>query len=138
MPKPSKSYTRGLKALGHRVATPAEPSPSILEAFPNPAPGADYSVTLDCAEFTSLCPLTGQPDFGRLEIEYTPAQFCLESKSLKLYLGSFRTTGAFWEDLCNRIADDVHGVLKPRRLRVTGQMNQRGGIAIRCDVWREG
>ena len=131
-----QQYTKGLKALGRRVESPAAPSRATLEAFPNPAPGSDYTVTLDCTEFTSLCPLTGQPDYGRFSIEFAPDQLCVESKSLKLYLGSYRQTGAFWEDLCNRIADDLFAVLAPRWLRVTGVMNARGGIAITCEVRR--
>jgi 7-cyano-7-deazaguanine reductase len=129
-------YTVGLHALGRRTATPDAPSRNILEAFPNPAPGLDYSVRLDCAEFTSICPVTGQPDYGRFEIEYGPVASCLESKSLKLYLGSFRNSAAFWEELCNRIADDIGAVLQPRWLRLTGYMNTRGGIAIVCKVNR--
>jgi len=130
-------YTSGLHALGSRTETPAAPSRAILEAFPNPAPGSDYTVRLDCAEFTSMCPVTGQPDFGRFEIEYAPQGLCIESKSLKLYLGSFRSSAAFWEELCNLIADDINAVLAPRWLSVTGHMNTRGGIAIVCAVKRE-
>ena len=125
-----KDYSRGLKALGTKSATPSRPSRNTLEAFPNPSPRAQYSVTFECPEFTSLCPVTGQPDFGRLGIEYAPAALCLESKSLKLYLGSFRNVGAFWEETMNRIADDAYSVLKPKWLRVSGVMNPRGGIGI--------
>jgi 7-cyano-7-deazaguanine reductase len=125
-----KDYTKELKALGAHSATPLRPSRKTLETFPNPAPHAAYSVSFDSAEFTSLCPVTGQPDFGSLEIEYAPAALCLESKSLKLYLGSFRHEGAFWEDVMNRIADDLFAVLKPRWLLLTGTMNPRGGIGI--------
>jgi 7-cyano-7-deazaguanine reductase len=138
MPKKPQHYTRGLKALGRRVETPAAPAQGILEAFPNPAPGSEYTVALDCAEFTSLCPLTGQPDYGRFVIEFAPDKLCLESKSLKLYLGSFRQTGAFGEELTNRIADDIYAVLAPRWLKVSGYMNVRGGIAITCVVRRGG
>ena len=126
----SKDYTKGLKALGARRQSPARPSRRILEAFPNPAPGRDFTVRFDCPEFTSICPVTGQPDFGSLVVEFTPRELCLESKSLKLYLGSFRHEGAFWEDVVNRIADDLQSVLKPQALSVTGVMNARGGIGI--------
>jgi 7-cyano-7-deazaguanine reductase len=132
----SADYTSGLTALGAHVATPAAPSRGILEAFPNPAPGSSYTVGFDCAEFTSVCPVTGQPDYGRFEIEFAPDALCLESKSLKLYLGSYRNTAAFWEELCNRIADDIAAVLSPRRLKLTGYMNPRGGIGIVCTVER--
>jgi 7-cyano-7-deazaguanine reductase len=137
MPKSPPGYTRGLKALGHKTVAPTAPARDVLEAFPNPAPRSDYSVRLDCSEFTSLCPLTGQPDYGSFVIEYAPAASCLESKSLKLYLAGYRHTGAFWEDLCNRIADDLQAVLQPQWLTVNGQMNIRGGIAISCTVRRE-
>lgn len=134
----SKDYTKDLRALGNRSDIPAAPERGILEAFPNPAPRSDYTVRLDCAEFTSMCPLTGQPDFGRFSIEYVPQALCLESKSLKLYLASFRHEGAFWEDLCNRIADDIFAVLAPQWLTLTGEMAVRGGIAITTTVRREG
>lgn len=132
----SKDYTKDLQALGRRTETPATPDRAILEGFPNPAPGSDYSVRLDCAEFTSMCPLTGQPDFGSFSIEYAPDALCLESKSLKLYLGSFRNEGAFWEDLSNRIADDIFAVLAPKWLELRGAMNMRGGIEISTVVRR--
>jgi 7-cyano-7-deazaguanine reductase len=131
-----KDYIKDLKALGRRTQTPAAPDRSTLEPFPNPSPGSDYSVRLDCAEFSSMCPLTGQPDYGSFSIEYAPAALCLESKSLKLYLASFRNEGAFWEDLSNRIADDIFAVLEPKWLELRGQMNVRGGIAISTVVRR--
>ena len=90
-----KDYTKGLRALGAKSHAALRPSRKTLEAFPNPAPDAQYTVRFDCPEFTSICPVTGQPDFGTLCIEYAPAALCLESKSLKLYLGSFRSEGAF-------------------------------------------
>ncbi len=126
------SDTSNLTKLGR----PAEyrydhPDASILEAFPNPRTGAAWVVGLDCHEFTSLCPMTGQPDFGRLHIHYVPGASCVESKSLKLYLGAFRNHGAFHEDCVNRIADDLVAVIEPRWLRVFGDFSVRGGIAIR-------
>src|SRR5579863_4450886 len=103
----------------------------MLEAFPNPRPGSPWVVALDCTEFTSLCPMTGQPDFGRIHIHYVPGERCVESKSLKLYLGAYRNHGAFHEDCVNRIADDIASAVEPRWLRVFGDFSVRGGIAIR-------
>ncbi len=108
-----------------------DPSADILEVFANSRPDRPWVVGLDCAEFTSLCPMTGQPDFGRVHIHYVPAGRCVESKSLKLYLGAFRNHGAFHEDCINRIADDLVTVMAPRYLRVFGDFRARGGIAIR-------
>ena len=99
-----------------------------LETFANPNPGRDYQIRFDCPEFTCLCPKTGQPDFARIEIEYVPDARCVELKSLKLYLWSFRDEGAFHEAIVNQIADDVIAAVAPRRLCVTGHFNVRGGI----------
>lgn len=107
------------------------PDASILEAFANQHPSSPWVVGLDCHEFTSLCPMTGQPDFGRIHIHYVPAGLCVESKSLKLYLGAYRNHGSFHEDCVNRIADDIASVISPRWLRVFGDFTVRGGIAIR-------
>jgi 7-cyano-7-deazaguanine reductase len=103
----------------------------MLETFANTHPGSPWVVELDCLEFTSLCPMTGQPDFGRMHIHYVPEELCVESKSLKLYLGAFRNHGSFHEDCVNRIAGDLVAVLWPRVVRVFGDFNVRGGIAIR-------
>lgn len=100
-----------------------------LETFPNPNPGRDYEIRFDCPEFTCLCPKTGQPDFARIEISYVPDRTCVELKSLKLYLWSYRDEGAFHEAVTNRIADDLLAAIAPRRLTVTGRFNVRGGIA---------
>ena len=108
-----------------------QPSADILESFANSRPGSPWVVELDCAEFTALCPMTGQPDFGRLRILYVPDARCVESKSLKLYLGAYRNHGAFHEDCINRIADDLVATIAPRYLRVFGDFRARGGIAIR-------
>jgi len=107
------------------------PGADILEVFGNPHPGSAWIVELYCLEFTSLCPVTGQPDFGRIQIHYVPQALCVESKSLKLYLGAYRNHGAFHEDCVNRIAGDLDEVLAPRLIRVFGDFNVRGGIAIR-------
>ena len=113
------------------------PEASILEAFPKPRPGAPWVVELDCGEFTSLCPMTGQPDFGRIHILYVPRMRCVESKSLKLYLGAFRNHGAFHEECVNQIADDLAATIEPQWLRVFGNFAARGGIAIRPLALRE-
>jgi 7-cyano-7-deazaguanine reductase len=100
----------------------------ILETFDNPHPGRDYRIHHVAPEFTSVCPVTGQPDFGTIEIEYVADRQCVELKSLKFYLQSFRQCGVFYEDLVNRILDDLLGVLAPRRMRVTGRFTPRGGM----------
>jgi 7-cyano-7-deazaguanine reductase len=126
------SDVSGLTQLGHPTAYRYDhPIASMLESFPNQHPDAPWVVELDCFEFTSLCPMTGQPDFGRIHIHYIPGPRCVESKSLKLYLGAYRNHGAFHEDCVNRIADDLDSVLEPRYLRVFGDFRPRGGIAIR-------
>jgi 7-cyano-7-deazaguanine reductase len=99
-----------------------------LETFANPRPERDYTVRMSIPEFTCLCPLTGQPDFATIELEYVPAALCIELKSLKLYIWSFRDQGAFHEAVTNRILDDLVAALAPRFLRVTGRFNVRGGI----------
>ena len=99
-----------------------------LETFGNPNPGRDYEIRFDCPEFTCLCPKTGQPDFATIRIDYVPDRLCVELKSLKLYLWSFRDEGAFHEAVTNRIADDLIAAIAPRRLTVTGRFNVRGGI----------
>ena len=99
-----------------------------LETFPNPRPGRDYEIAFECPEFTCLCPRTGQPDFAVMKIRYVPGDLCVELKSLKLYLWSFRDQGHFHEDVTNRILDDLVSILKPRRMTVVGDFNVRGGI----------
>ena len=105
-----------------------------LEAFPNHNPERDYTVTLDCPEFTCVCPMTGQPDFGTITIRYVPDRLILESKSLKLYLWSYREEGVFHEHVTNRILDDVVKALAPRRCVVTGAFRSRGGISITVEA----
>ncbi|HEY4187418.1 MAG TPA: preQ(1) synthase [Polyangia bacterium] len=107
---------------------PTGPSKN-LETFPNPAPERDYVIRFDCPEFTCLCPKTGQPDFARIQIEYVPDQLCVELKSWKLYLWSYRDEGAFHEAVTNRILDDLVAAIAPRKLRVEGAFNVRGGIS---------
>ncbi len=108
-----------------------------LEAFPNRNPGRRYTVTLVCPEFTCVCPLTGQPDFGTITIHYIPDQRILESKSLKLYLWSYRNEGTFHEHVTNRILDDVVKALDPIFCKVTGNFNARGGISISVEAQHE-
>jgi 7-cyano-7-deazaguanine reductase len=99
-----------------------------LETFPNPASGHDYTIRMQIPEFTCLCPRTGQPDFATLELEYVPDALCVELKSLKLYIWSFRDRGAFHEAVTNEIADHLEAALRARFLRLTARFNVRGGI----------
>ncbi|MDE7387916.1 MAG: preQ(1) synthase [Muribaculaceae bacterium] len=110
---------------------PTDYSADLLEWFPNKHPEQDYLVTLDCPEFTSLCPKTGQPDFGHIVINYIPDIRMVESKSLKLYLFSFRNHGDFHEDCVNIIMKDLIRLMAPRYIEVTGLFTPRGGISIR-------
>jgi len=109
---------------------PAGPDEAKLETFENRHPERDYWITLDCPEFTSLCPVTNQPDFGRITIRYVPDRRCVESKSLKLYIFSFRSHHTFHEEAVNRILDDIVKVCAPRKAVVEGVFNPRGGISI--------
>ena len=99
-----------------------------LETFPNPRPGRDYEIRFECPEFTCVCPKTGQPDFATIRIRYVPDRTCVELKSLKLYLWSWRDTGAFHEDVTNRILDDLVAATAPKRMSVEGDFLVRGGI----------
>jgi 7-cyano-7-deazaguanine reductase len=106
---------------------PTTPSKE-LETFPNPRPGRDYEISMECPEFTCVCPRTGQPDFATIRIRFVPDQLCIELKSLKLYLWSFRDEGAFHEDVINRILDDLVRACRPKSMTVVGDFNIRGGI----------
>src|SRR5688500_129290 len=99
-----------------------------LEVFPNPHPGRDYLIETICPEFTSICPKTGQPDFGTLTILYRPSEKCFELKSLKLYLQEYRSVGAFYEDVTNRIFNDLFAVTEPRWMKILAEFTPRGGI----------
>jgi 7-cyano-7-deazaguanine reductase len=116
--------------LGSKAAIPQTYDPSVLESFENAHPERDYMVTLRCPEFTTLCPITGQPDFATMLINYIPAERMVESKSLKLYLFGFRNHGDFHEDVVNVIYDDLVELLKPRYMEVIGKFAARGGISI--------
>ena len=122
--------TPGPTQLGQHVALPASPEKAQLERVPNPHTDTDYIARFTAPEFTSLCPVTGQPDFAHLVIDYAPGKWLVESKSLKLYLGSFRNHGAFHEDCTVRIGKELVGLLKPKWLRIGGYWYPRGGIPI--------
>ena len=128
--KPSSGSTPSLTLLGRASTLPASPADAKLETFANPHPGRAYVVRFTCPEFTSLCPITGQPDFAHLVIDYVPDKRCVESKSLKLFLNSFRNEGAFHEDCTLSIADRLVAAMKPKWLRITGAWYPRGGIPI--------
>lgn len=121
----------GVSLLGNTgVKYPTDYAPEILETFVNKHPDRDYLVTFNCPEFTSLCPKTGQPDFATIIINYIPAERMVESKSLKLYLFSFRNHGDFHEDCVNIILNDLVRLMEPRYLEVRGIFTPRGGISI--------
>ncbi len=129
--------TSGLTQLGGRAAQPQNPDAAVLERIPNPQAGILYLVRFAAPEFTSICPVTGQPDFAHLVIDYVPGEWIVESKSLKLYLGAFRNHGAFHEDCTIAIARRLVDTLKPQWLRIGGYWYPRGGIPI--DVfWQTG
>jgi 7-cyano-7-deazaguanine reductase len=137
MAKTTKQTTKQTTQLGRQVALPASPEEAQLERVANPHPDTLYIARFTAPEFTSLCPVTGQPDFAHLIIDYAPAEWLVESKSLKLYLGSFRNHGAFHEDCTVRVGKDLAQLLKPRWLRIGGYWYPRGGMPI--DVfWQTG
>lgn len=121
----------GVTLLGNQgVAYPTDYAPSLLETFLNKHADTEYVVTFDCPEFTTLCPKTGQPDFGHIIISYIPREKMVESKSLKLYLFSFRNHGDFHEDCVNIILKDLRALMDPKYIEVTGIFMPRGGISI--------
>jgi 7-cyano-7-deazaguanine reductase len=122
--------TQGLTLLGRDVRLPVRK----LETFPNQHPGRRYTVTLVCEEFTCVCPMTGQPDFATITIRYIPDQRIVESKSLKLYLWSFRNEGTFHEHVTNQILEDLVAALDPHYCQVVGDFRVRGGIAISVEA----
>ena len=119
-----------LKSLGHKTEYRTDYAPEVLETFENRHPDNDYWVEFLCPEFTSLCPITGQPDFANITIRYIPNRRMVESKSLKLYLFSFRNHGDFHEDCVNIIMKDLIRLMEPRYIEVLGIFTPRGGIAI--------
>ncbi len=116
---------------------PTTPS-KRLETFPNPNTERDYEISFECPEFTCICPLTGQPDFATIRIRYIPDKLCVELKSLKLYLWSFRNEGHFHEAVTNRILEDLVGAVRPRSLTVVGDFDVRGGIHTVVTATHEG
>jgi 7-cyano-7-deazaguanine reductase len=120
----------GLKALGKKTEYKDDYAPEMLETFTNQHPENDYWVRFNCPEFTTLCPITGQPDFGELRIAYIPDERMVESKSLKLYLFSFRNHGGFHEDCVNVVMKDLIRLMNPKYIEVTGLFVPRGGISI--------
>ena len=119
-----------LKALGHETRYSQTYAPEVLETFENRHQDHDYWVRFNCPEFTTLCPITGQPDFAEIRISYVPDQRMVESKSLKLYLFSFRSNGDFHEDCVNTIMKDLIALMDPKYIEVTGLFTPRGGISI--------
>jgi len=135
--KPQTSLKSSNLQLGRAVEWPATPEQAKLDRVPNPQAGTNYVVRFTAPEFTSLCPITGQPDFAHLVIDYVPGQWLLESKSLKLYVASFRNHGAFHEDCTVAIGRRIASEIKPKWLRIGGYWYPRGGIPI--DVfWQTG
>jgi 7-cyano-7-deazaguanine reductase len=127
----AKTKASRLTLLGRSEATlPASPAEAPLETFSNPAPKRNYRIHFETDEFTSVCPVTGQPDFARIDIDYIPDHLCVESKSLKFYLASYRNERAFNEAVTNRILDDFVKACAPREATVTAQFSARGGIAL--------
>ena len=136
MPRRSTANHRDdLQLLGRsEVRFPAKPDAKTLETFQNRYAQRDYWIRFDCPEFTSLCPVTGQPDFAKLRIEYVPGERCIETKSLKFYLASYRNTRSFNEEVSNRIMEDLVTACQPRRIRVHGEFAARGGVSVTVDV----
>ena len=133
----SETDYRGLTQLGQQASLPASPEEAVLERVPNPQLRKAYLVRFTVPEFTSLCPITGQPDFAHLVIDYVPRRWLVESKSLKLYLNSFRNHGTFHEDCTVAIGKMLFALLKPKWLRIGGYWYPRGGMPI--DVfWQAG
>lgn len=130
-----------LSQLGKRsvltAAQLADPR-SILETFPNPRPGRDYEIKFVFPEFTSICPVTSQPDFATITLTYVPDRWCVEMKSLKLYYYAFRNKGMFYEAVSNQLADDLIGVIRPRRLTLVADFAVRGGTAGIVTIHHEG
>ena len=122
--------SKPLRLLGNASALPQQPSVEILETFPNSHPGRGYVIRVDTEDFSSLCPVTGQPDYAEIVIEYVPAARCVETKSLKYYLAAFRNTPSFNEQIVNRILDDLVAVCAPESMTVTGAFAARGGLAL--------
>lgn len=131
----AKQHNSGLTHLGSaETKFPSSPDRNILETFENSHPEREYQIRFTCPEFTAICPITSQPDFGTITISYVAGKKCIESKSLKLYLFSYRNHGAFHEEVVNLILDDCAAVCRPKTMTVSGDFNPRGGISIHVEA----
>ena len=132
---PGREDLKNLSLLGKTEnRLPASPDEAKLDIFPNQRPGRRYWITLNCPEFSSLCPVTGQPDSAKIVIRYIPGDVCVETKSLKFYLASFRNQPAFNEEIVNRILDDLVEIMRPMELVVRGEFAPRGGIQLTSEA----
>lgn len=136
MPKTTKPKSSNLTLLGKSVSPiPPAPTAATLETFKNAYPKRDYWIRFASADFTSLCPVTGQPDYASITVDYVPGALCIETKSFKFYLASFRNTRSFNEEIVNRILEDIVAVCAPRQLWVHGEFASRGGIAVTVEAF---
>jgi 7-cyano-7-deazaguanine reductase len=136
MPKIPKTNKPGLTLLGKgSSAIPAAPASATLETFANLYPQRDYWIRFESADFTSLCPVTGQPDYASITVDYVPDRRCIETKSYKFYLASFRNTRSFNEEIVNRILEDLVAACAPRQLWVHGEFAARGGISVTVEAF---
>jgi 7-cyano-7-deazaguanine reductase len=132
---PGREDLQNLSLLGKSEnRLPSSPDEAKLDVFPNQRPGRRYWITLNCPEFSSLCPVTGQPDAAKVVIRYVPGDVCVETKSLKFYLASFRNQPAFNEEIINRILDDLVEIMKPQEIVVRGEFAPRGGIQLTTEA----
>ena len=135
MSETDESDKSELTMLGSNVSSfPSSPDDANLERFENIRPGRRYVIQLSNPEFSSLCPVTGQPDTAHLLIRYIPNEFCVETKSLKYYLASYRNTAAFNEEIVNRVLDDLVNLLQPQEIQIRGEFGSRGGIQLTCEA----
>lgn len=131
MKRPRNKKYASLTLLGSsEAAFPKSPHQARIETFVNPKPNRDYAIRLDCPDFTSLCPVTGAPDFAEIFVEYIPDKLCIETKSLKLYLSSYRNVRSFNEQVINSILDDLVKACRPRRMKIEGKFVPRGGLSL--------
>jgi 7-cyano-7-deazaguanine reductase len=136
MPKPKDSKKAALTLLGKSVSTiPAEPAVATLETFENRFPQRDYWIRFETADFTSLCPVTGQPDYASITVDYVPDKRCIETKSYKFYLASFRNSRSFNEEIVNRILEDLVAACAPRQIFVRGEFASRGGVSLSVEAF---
>jgi 7-cyano-7-deazaguanine reductase len=131
MNRPRNKKYASLTLLGNsEAAFPKSPQQATIETFPNPKASRDYTIRLDCPDFTSLCPVTGAPDFAEIFVDYVPDKLCIETKSLKLYLSSYRNVHSFNEQVINNILDDLVKACRPRRMKIEGKFVPRGGLSL--------